>query len=323
MAKEKKKVDLCLIAPDLIYTLDKKWVNLREEILDGRVDPLDGLRLFQCCVEATIRAIDDKDREESVSSASSMPQFDRVPVIDLGEDSHSDEEFLDSSPTEPRLLARVDLQRILRVVDEAAKRETRPKDFDPIEDWRAEMQRFYENYGFHFEVPRPEASREELADWRADGWELLFRPAEKVASYEQLMRAFGHSEHWTLRLEEMGKISWEPAADGYWFLAEAREGLPRAGKSYDDYVKEVPVNHQLLCLEEYSILWHVMKDTLGMILDLDGHTLLRTQFGLSEVLFARSNIDKTTVEFIIRGWAKKINFKKMGTRYCRQIPSSA
>lgn len=317
MGKDGKELDLLLLAPDLIYRLDEKWIRLRDGILDGKVNPLQGLDIFRCCVEAALQVLEHEGGVRE--SPSPDPQISKIPVIDFGDDS-DDDLFVDSSPTEPRLLARVDVRRICRFADEAAEEEKRPKDRDPIEDWRVRMQRFYGDYGFRIEIPQPAVTREELANWRADGWELLFRPAEKEASYEQLMRAFGHPEHWTLRLEEMRKIRWEPAVDGYWFLAEARESLPRTGKSYDEYVQETPEGHQLLCLEEYIILWHVMKDTLGSILDFDGHSLLRTHFGSGEVLFARSNIDKTTVELIIRSWGRKINFKKMGTRFSRIIP---
>jgi hypothetical protein len=321
MSEEKKdkegEADCLRLVPNLVFRLDGRWQKMRDEILDGGVDPLQGLDIFRCCVEAALKVLREEGGvRETVPLAS---QAGGIPVLDLGDDS-DDESFVDSSPTQPQLLARIDSRRILRVADDAAKEGARPKDFDPVEDWRARMQKFYENYGFRVEVPRPEVTREELADWRADGWELLFRPAERIASYDELMRAFGHESHWTLSGGDgANKIHFESAEEGYWFLAEARESPPRTGKNYEEYVQDVPEGHKLLCLEEYAILWHVMKDILGAIFDLDGPTLLRTGYGGSEVLFARGNIDKTTVEMIVRGWGYKLTFKKMGTRYCRRI----
>lgn len=315
--KDRREVDRTLS----IFYLDEKWQKLRDRILAGQTPYEAGLRGFQLALEAEIGALGDfpvrTERDEQLTP----PLQEGSPVvIDLGCDDDNDGLFTDSSPTEPKLLARVDLRRIARIVDEATQQEKHLK--DPVKDWQEQMEKFYESYGFSVEVPRPEITREELANWRADGWELLFRPSAKVVSYEQLMRAFGQTEHWTLRFEEASKIGWEPAENGYWFLTEAREITPRTGKAYNDYIQEIPEGYRLLCLEEYVILWHVMKDTLGAILDIDGYTLLRTHFGFSEVLFVRSNIDKTTIELIVRSWSQKISFRKMGTRYCRVIANA-
>ncbi len=314
MGKNGEEMDRILLAPELVRGLDGRWVNIREGILDGEIDPLDGLKMFGGCVETAIGKLANAGTIQNGDSSAG-----ELVTIDLGDD-----EDRDPNPTEPKLLARVDLRRICRVADDALEEGKRPAGFDPVDDWRMRMQKFYEEgYGFHVVVPRPAVTREELADWRADGSELFFRPAESVVSWDQLMRAFGHENHWTVRGEVRKKIRLEPAETGYWFLAEAREGCPRVGQTYEDYARETPEGHQMISLEEYTILWHVMKDILGAILDLDSNTLLRTHFSVGEALLARGAIDKTTVEMVVRGWGQKITFKKMGTRFSRVVQNAA
>lgn len=314
MARDRRKVDCLLLAPDLIYRLDEKWIKLRDEMLDGKVDPLEGIELFRCCVEAALRVIQDENGgKEAVSSRS---QNSEIPVLDLGDDQ--DEEFADPDPT-PQRLARVALATVLRPSQPLASKKDKPCDL--IEDWRETMQKFYEDYGFHVEVPRPPGvSSEELVKWRTDGWDLFYRPAEGEASYKQMMHAFGHEDHATLRAEESTFFSWEPADSGYWFLAEAREVTPRSGRTFEEYMRETPVGQRLLCLEEYAILWHVMKDVVGAILDHDRSTLLQTRYK-TEVLQARSHIDRTEIEFFVRGWPEKIAARVIGTRFLRVLPA--
>jgi hypothetical protein len=310
--KDKKNVSLLLLAQELIYRLDEKWVKLRDQILDGRIDPLEGAKLFRCCVEATVRVMED----ESGIIEAAPPRASGIPVIDLGEDT---EEELAGPETPPTSLARIGLAAVRRPSRPPPPKNGKPH--DPVEDWRETMESFYERYGFAVNVPRPAVSAEELEKWRADGWEIFYRPAEREASYEKLLCAFGHEGHATLKTEERLFFSWEPADVGYWFLAEAVETIPRSGKAFVDYTRETPVGQSLLCLEEYVVLWHAMKDLLGVILDHDHSTLLRTRYK-TEVLHARSRIDRTVIEFFVRGWPGKISSKAIGTRFSRVIQSA-
>lgn len=313
--RDKKKVNLLLLAQDLVYRLDEKWVRLRDQILDGEIDPIEGAKLFRCCVEAAVRVMEDESGAGEAAPAI-RPQTGGVPVLDLGEDT--EEELVDPGPVQARL-AKIGLAAVRRPSRPPKAKDAKPR--DPIEDWREAMASFYERYGFAVNVPRPAVSAEELEKWRADGWEIFYRPAEREASYEKLLRAFGHEGHATLQPGERLFFSWEPADQGYWFLAEAGETTPRSGKTFEDYARETPVGQMLLSLEEYAVLWHIMKDFLGVILDHDHSTLLRTRYK-REVLHARSRIDRTVIEFFARGWSEKIASKAIGTRFSRVIPSA-
>lgn len=312
--KDGKKVELLLFAQGPVYSLDAKWIKLRDQILDGKIDPLEGMRLFRCCVEATVRIIEDESRTRE--TAFSQPQTGEVPVLDLGDDT--EEEFSDPEPT-PVRLAKIGLAAVRRPSRPPKAKDAKPR--DPVEDWREAMANFYGKYGFAVDVPRPAVSAEELEAWRVDGWELFYRPAEGEVSYEKMLCVFGHEGHSTLHPEERLHFGWEPAKEGYWFLAEAGETNPRSGKTFEDYARETPVGQRLLSLEEYAVLWHVMKDVLGVILDHGHSTLLRTRYK-TEVLHARSHIDRTEIEFFVRGWSGKIAAKAIGTRFLRVIPSA-
>jgi hypothetical protein len=50
--------------------------------------------------------------------------------------------------------------------------------------------------------------------------------------------------------------------------------------------------------------------------------MLRTSYGVGEMLYAFSNIDHLAIELIVRKWGKTIAHRHMGARYRWIIPSA-
>lgn len=110
-------------------------------------------------------------------------------------------------------------------------------------------EQFYKKYGFSIQVPRPDVTCEQLAEWRQDGKQIFYRPAEFLVPTSKLIPTFGHENHWTLGGDQSRKIGWEPAKEDYWFLAEARETCLRHGKTFREYEEEKPEGAELVSLE--------------------------------------------------------------------------
>lgn len=308
MATEKKSKEG--VAETLaLFHLDEKWQVIREKILAGKVPFEAGIRGFRLLIEAMLDSESVSDSEPTADSA--------VATAESGADASDQED------TKPRMLARVELRNVLRRADEANAANERNKTRDPVEDWwRWTEEQFYKKYGFDIQVPRPAVTCEQLVGWRQDGKQIFYRPAEFLVPTSKLIPAFGHENHWTLEEGQFRKIGWEPAKDGYWFLAEAREACLRHGKTFREYEEERPEGAELVSLEEYLIIWHVLKDDLQMILDSEFHTMLHTPYGMGEMLYAFSNIDHLAIELIVRKWGKTIAHRHMGARYRWIVPSA-
>jgi len=308
MAGEKKSKEE-VAATLALFHLDEKWQVIREKILADEVPFEAGIRGFRLLIEAMLDSEPVPGSEPTADSAAAMAE---------GDTDASDQE-----DTKPRMLARLELREVLRRADGADTANGRGKTHDPVEDWRRWMEeQFYKKYGSNIQVPQPGVSCEQLAGWRQDGMQLFYRPAELSAPTSDLIPAFGHENHWTLEKDQSRKIGWEPAKEGYWFLAEARETCLRHGKTFREYEEEKPEGAELVSLEEYLIIWHVLQDDLQMILDSEFHTMLRTSYGMGEMLYAFSNINHLAIELIVRKWGKTIALRHMGARYRWIVPSA-
>lgn len=149
------------------------------------------------------------------------------------------------------------------------------------EERQQAMERFYHELGLDgFEIPLPtmggkRVSNREIGRRAQAGQALFYRPATSDVSYEAFMQAVGQGDHWTVTDEdERAKITWEPAETGYWFWAEIQDSCPRTGTCWNDLTSE----HTLLCLEEYMIVWHVMRVLENVLLDRPTWCWLRTRY---------------------------------------------
>lgn len=107
---------------------------------------------------------------------------------------------------------------------------------------------------------------------------LFYLPGGREGGYDRLMAAFGQGLNWTLTsAADRALIGWEPAARGYWFLAETLSSCPRLGRPWADLSAAV----RLLSLEEYAVAWHLNRAIDGERFDRDECTRswLRTRFG--------------------------------------------
>lgn len=147
---------------------------------------------------------------------------------------------------------------------------------DLAEDHRKRFEDWYRSLGFAIIVPRPNFSNRAIAKRRANGQDLVFRPATKDVSYEAFMTLNGQGNHWTVtNAAARAKIGWEPTAVGYWFWADVQDDCPRLGTSWND----LSVQTKLLSLEEDVIVWHATKAMSNRILDVRTWCWLRTRFG--------------------------------------------
>ncbi|MBI5071769.1 hypothetical protein HZB93_02650 [Candidatus Falkowbacteria bacterium] len=290
-----------------LFDLDEKWQEIRKKIEAREISFEVGVCRFRSLLEATLDPELTSSLEVTDDSAAATAESD------VGTSNPED--------TKPRMLARVELRNALRRVDETDATNERGKTHDSVEDWRRWMEQFYKKYGFNIQVPPPGVTREQLVGWRQDGMQIFYRPSELLVPTSKLIQAFGHENHWTLEKDQVRKIGWEPAKVGYWFLAEAREACLRHGKTFKEYEEEKPEGAELVSLEEYLIIWHVLKDDLQMILDSEFHTMFRTSYGIGETLYALSNINNLAIELIVRKWSKMIVLRRMGARYRWIIPS--
>lgn len=142
------------------------------------------------------------------------------------------------------------------------------------------FQNWYQGLGFTISVPFPPISDEEFKRREGLDQALFYRPAISEVSHEALMKAVGQGENWTVTNESDRKnIIREPTKKGYWFWAEVAKDCPRLGASWNTLVKEQKLN--LFSLEEYVIVWWVHKADLGIMLDTNTWSWLRTRFGRS------------------------------------------
>lgn len=180
---------------------------------------------------------------------------------------------------EANLLTYVSLRKVFQEISEGrvVKEEVGKPKRDLAEKRRQYFEDWYRKLGFTtITVPTPGVSNREFARRAKLGQQLFFRPATKDVSYEAFMKAVGQGDHWTVTDQtERVKIAWEPTETGYWFWAEVQESCPRLRTCWDNLSKEV----NLLCLEEYVIVWHSYEAETGERLDSHTWTWLRTRFG--------------------------------------------
>ncbi len=186
---------------------------------------------------------------------------------------------------DPELMS-VGLQALLTGVDPEELAAARGKREQPAKrnlaaERRNEITAFYRGLGFDtLEIPVPtmggkRVSNNEFGRRAKAGQALFFRPATSLISYNRFMTAVGQMDHWTVLDEaECENIAWEPTETGYWFWAEIQDSCLRVGTSWNDLTAE----HNLLCLEEYMIVWHVMRVLESIMIDCETWSWLRTRY---------------------------------------------
>ena len=180
-------------------------------------------------------------------------------------------------------IARIAYQMIVEGKTEAevrasiGKKKHTPK-VDLAEERRAQIEANFRKRGFEISVPKPSVSNTTLKRWRREGRELFYRPATALVSYETWMTSCGQANHWTVGNQaDRAKVAWEPAAVGYWFVAEIASICPRVKTSWNDLTGSI----RLLCLEEYAIVYWTHRDLTGLRIDISTWCWLRTRFGQS------------------------------------------
>ncbi|MFH1712171.1 MAG: hypothetical protein ABH846_02975, partial [Patescibacteria group bacterium] len=154
-----------------------------------------------------------------------------------------------------------------------------PKKRDLAEERRLEIEQVYHEHGLKVgTVPKPELSNRAITKLRIEGKEIFAVPPEGVASYRQIMTAFGQADHWTLTHEDRHKIVWEPLAEWRWIIVEVTPDCSRRGTCWNDLNTAI----YQLSLEEYAPVWHLHKALTGIILDQRTFCWLRTRYRFSE-----------------------------------------
>lgn len=140
------------------------------------------------------------------------------------------------------------------------------------------FQKWYRKLGFNLSIPLPPISDEEFKRRKKLGQALFYRPSTSEVSYDALMKAVGQGKDWTVAdNDDSKKIVREPTEKGYWFWAEVAQNCLRLGTSWNTLVLKQKLN--LLCLEEYVIVWWAYKADNGIMLDTKAWSWLRTRFG--------------------------------------------
>lgn len=150
---------------------------------------------------------------------------------------------------------------------------------DLAEETRQWFEDWYHSLNLTPTVFKPAVSNREFARRQKLNQFLVYRPDSHGVTYEGFMVAVGQANHWTVN-QEAGrqKIQWEPAAQGYWFWADASPDCPRLGTPWNKLMADFTGKTRLPCLEEYVLLWHAYKARTKQMLDTRTWCWLRTRY---------------------------------------------